>query len=459
MITDLTKGHPAKILWSFSMPLLLSSIFQQLYNMADSIVAGNFAGEDALAAVGASFPVTMIFVAIAMGGSLGCNVVISKYFGGKDYRNMRLAVNTSFIAFVTLSIILTVLGLIFCDPVITLLNTPSNIFADSSLYLKVYILGLVFLFLYNICNAIFTALGDSKTPLYFLIASSLGNIALDVLFVAGFQWGVAGVAWATFIAQGIASLLAFVVLFKRLSRFNKEVADRCECQNIPLFSRSMLAHISRIAIPSIIQQSFVSVGNIFIQSLVNSFGSPTVAGYSAAVKINVFCVTCFTSMCNGLSSYTAQNIGAKKLKRVINGYKSSLVMVLSICIAVMTMSMLFRDFLVNLFMDSPSDVALQTGSSFLMITSPFYFSVAIKLVTDAVLKGGGAMTSFMITTFSDLILRVVMAFILSPFLGTNGIWLSWPIGWVISMVFSVVLYRVGTWRPQYARHLKHKHLS
>lgn len=455
MITDLTKGRPAKILWSFSMPMLLSSIFQQLYNMTDSIVAGNFAGENALAAVGASFPVTMIFVAIAMGGSVGCNVVISQYFGGKDYRNTRLAINTSFISYIVLSLVLTVLGYFLCDPVITLLNTPENIFDDSSLYLRVYILGLIFLFVYNICNAIFTSLGDSKTPLYFLIASSLGNIALDILFVAGFGWGVAGVAWATFAAQGAASIFAFFVLQKRL----RTLGESSENEKTPLFSFSMLSHICRIAIPSIIQQSFVSVGNIFIQSLINGFGSATVAGYSAAVKINTFCITCFTSLSNGLSSYTAQNIGAKKLKRVIKGYKSGLIMALSISVVVTALSLFLREPLIRLFMDSPSEEALSVGGSFLLIISPFYFSVATKLTTDAVLKGGGAMGSFMITTFSDLIIRVVMAFVLVQFWGTNGIWWSWPIGWIISAVLSLIFYRVGTWKPKYARHLKHSQLT
>ncbi|MGN1113065.1 MAG: MATE family efflux transporter, partial [Acutalibacteraceae bacterium] len=219
----------------------------------------------------------------------------------------------------------------------------------------------------------------------------------------------------------------------------------------PLFSLSMLLHISRIAVPSIIQQSFVSVGNIFIQSIINGYGSATVAGYSAAVKINTFCITSFTSLCNGLSSYTAQNIGAKKLKRVVNGYKSGLVMVLSVCAVLTGVSLIFKDSLVCLFMNSPSETAIQTGSGFLTITSPFYFSVAVKLITDAVLKGGGAMASFMTTTFSDLIIRVVMAFVLSPFFGTDGIWWSWPIGWIISAVISLTLYFMGTWKPKYAR--------
>ena len=218
MITDMTKGSPAKMLWAFSLPMLCSSIFQQMYNMADSIIAGRFIGEDALAAVGVSYPLTMIFMAVAMGCSIGCSVIISQMFGAKQYTQMKLAVNTSFISCMVLSVLLTVAGLLLCNPLMSLLNTPNNIFADSETYLQVYILGLFFLFLYNISTGTFTALGDSKTPLYFLIASSVANILLDLLFVTAFHMGVAGVAWATFLAQGAASVLAFTFLVFRMRR-------------------------------------------------------------------------------------------------------------------------------------------------------------------------------------------------------------------------------------------------
>ena len=201
MIHDLTEGKPAKQLWLFSMPMLLSVVFQQMYNIVDSVVAGQCVGEDALAAVGSSYPITMIFMAIATGMNIGCSVIISQYFGAKKLREMKTAISTSLIAVLGISVILTIGGLAFCHPLLGLLNTPENIFADSRLYLQVYLYGLVFLFLYNICNGIFTALGDSKTPLYFLIASSLGNIALDLLFVIEFKMGVGGVAWATFLCR------------------------------------------------------------------------------------------------------------------------------------------------------------------------------------------------------------------------------------------------------------------
>ena len=190
MITDMSQGRPAAILWRFTIPMLLSAVFQQLYNVADSVVAGRFVGEDALAAVGASFPITMIFMAVALGSNTGCSVIISQLFGAKETARMKTAVSTSVIAILALSALLTAGGFLFCEPLMRLLGTPENVFADSQLYLNVYIGGLTFLFLYNICTGVFTALGDSRTPLYFLIASSLANIVMDVVFVVCFHMGV-----------------------------------------------------------------------------------------------------------------------------------------------------------------------------------------------------------------------------------------------------------------------------
>lgn len=289
--------------------MLLSAVFQQLYNVADSVVAGRFVGEDALAAVGASFPITMIFMAVALGSNTGCSVIISQLFGAKETARMKTAVSTSVIAILALSALLTAGGFLFCEPLMRLLGTPENVFADSQLYLNVYIGGLTFLFLYNICTGVFTALGDSRTPLYFLIASSLANIVMDVVFVVCFHMGMGGVAWATFLCQGVASVLAAWTLFRRLRGVPAP-------ERHPLFSWRMLGRIARIAVPSILQQSFISVGNLFIQSLVNGFGSAVVAGYSAAVKLNTFALTGFTTLGNGLSSFTAQNIGAGRPERV-----------------------------------------------------------------------------------------------------------------------------------------------
>ena len=326
MITDMTEGKPSGVLWKFTIPMLVSVMFQQLYNIVDSIVAGKFVGVKALAAVGASYPITMIFMAVATGLNIGCSVVISLYFGAKEYKQMKCAISTSLLTVLGISAVLTALGLVFSRPLMTLLKTPEDIFSDSALYLNIYIGGLIFLFMYNICTGVFTALGDSRTPLYFLIASSLGNIVLDLVFVINFHMGVSGVAWATFLAQGLSSVLAFFTLQKRLKAV--------ESKKYKLFSGSMLKKIMEIAIPSILQQSFISVGNLFVQGLINSYGSAVVAGYSAGMKINTFAITSFTTLGNGLSSFTAQNIGAQKTERVAKGFRSGVIMVLSVAVPV-----------------------------------------------------------------------------------------------------------------------------
>ena len=326
MITDMTVGKPSGVLWKFTIPMLVSVMFQQLYNIVDSIVAGKFVGVNALAAVGASYPITMIFMAVATGLNIGCSVVISLYFGAKEYRQMKSAVSTSLLTVLGIGALLTALGLIFSRPLMVLLKTPGDIFGDSALYLNIYIGGLIFLFLYNICTGVFTALGDSRTPLYFLIASSLGNIVLDLVFVINFHMGVSGVAWATFLAQGLSSFLAFFTLRKRLKAV--------ESSKYKLFSGSMLKKILEIAVPSILQQSFISVGNLFVQGLINSYGSAVVAGYSAGMKINTFAITSFTTLGNGLSSFTAQNTGAQKTERVAKGFRSGVFMVLSVAVPV-----------------------------------------------------------------------------------------------------------------------------
>ncbi len=433
MVKDLTEGAPGKVLRQFTVPMFVSVIFQQLYNIADSIIAGRFAGEDALAAVGASYPITMIFMAIAVGSNIGCSVVISNLFGAKKYKEMKTAVYTTLLTAFVLSLILTAAGLAGTKALMVMIRTPENIFADGALYLRIYIGGFTFLFLYNAATGIFSALGDSKTPLYFLIASSLGNIVLDYLFVAVLHRGVAGVAWATFIAQGIACILALLTMKRRLDEV------RTEGKNV-LFSWEMLRRISQIAIPSILQQSFVSVGNIFIQGLVNSYGSSVIAGYSAAVKLNTFAITSFTTLGNGISNFTAQNLGAGKSGRIREGFRAGIQLAMLVVVCFFAVFFLFSGGVIRLFMGAESTVALSTGVIFLRVVSPFYFVISVKLIADGVLRGAGAMKQFMVSTFTDLVLRVALAFVLSGWLESIGIWLSWPVGWSVAAVMSVLFY-------------------
>lgn len=434
MNKDLTQGNPQTVLWRFCLPMFGSIIFQQLYNIADSLVAGKFIGENALAAIGNSYNVTLVFIAFAFGCNIGCSVIVSQFFGAKDYAKMKTAVYTTLISSTILCAILMLLGFLFCDTLLAQMRTQPEILSDSALYMDIYILGLPFLFFYNIATGIFSALGDSKTPFYFLAFSSISNIAVDILFVKWFHMGIAGIAWATFLCQGISCILSLILILKRLSQI--KIAKKAA-----LFSSPLLKKLAVIAIPSILQQSFISVGNIFIQSVINSFGISVTAGYSAAVKLNNLVITSFTTLGNGVSNFTAQNIGAGFPARVKNGLHAGLKLVWFICIPIVILYTCLGKYLLLLFMDSSSSEALLTGKQFLWILSPFYFVVSAKLVADGVLRGAGAMKPFMAATFTDLILRVVLAFLFSNWFGAIGIWCAWPIGWTIATAMSFYFYK------------------
>ena len=440
MNKDLTVGKPQTVLWKFCMPLFGSIIFQQLYNIADSLVAGKFIGENALAAVGNSYEITLIFIAFAFGCNMGCSVVVSKLFGARNYKEMKTAVYTACIFSGFVCVLLMLIGITGSGMLLRLIRTPEEVFADSKLYLDIYAWGLPFVFFYNIATGIFSALGDSKTPFYFLAISSMSNIAVDIWFVKAFHMGVAGVAWATFLCQGISCILAMIVVFKRLAKIEEK-------EKAPLFDLQLLKQIVVIAIPSTLQQSFISIGNIMIQSIINGFGAPVMAGYSAAVKLNNLVITSFTTLGNGISNYTAQNLGAMKLERIKQGFGVGIKLVWMLSLPLFLLYFFSGNIVLKLFMDNPTELAMHTGIIYLKILSPFYFVVSAKLVADGILRGAGMMKKFMIATFTDLILRVLLAFYFSrTALGATGIWCAWPIGWCVAAVLSIGFYYNGPWK-------------
>lgn len=434
MITDLTKEHPDKTLWRFLLPMMVSVMFQQFYNIADSMIAGKFAGEAALAAVGASYPITVIYMAFAVGMNLGTSVVVSRLFGAKDEARLKRAVTTAFLACVVLSLALTVFGICFSGTMMRLIHTPDDILADGILYLDIYVYGLLFLLLYNVCTGIFTALGDSKTPLYFLMGSSVGNIALDYIFVAWFHWDVAGVAWATFLAQGISAVLALVTLLRRLKTF-------ANAGKQPIFDASLLLAIVAIAVPSILQQSVISVGNLFVQEIVNRYGSGVVAGYSGAIKLNTFAINTFMALGSCLSSYTAQNLGAGKPERLPLGFRTGIKLSEFAAIPFVLLYFGCSSRMMGLFLNAESTEAIHAGVQFLRIVSPMYLIISVKLMTDGIIRGSGAMAYFVAATIPDLILRVIFALLLTPHFGSTGIWMAWPFGWLAATGLTLLFYR------------------
>ena len=428
MNKDLTIGNPSTVLWKFCLPLFGSVIFQQLYNIADSLIAGKFIGENALAAVGNSYEITLIFIAFAFGCNMGCSVITSMLYGEKNFERMKTAIYTSILFTVVVCGFLMMVGFLFSENLLNLIHTPDLIFMDSTVYLDIYMLGLPFLFFYNVSNGIFSALGDSKTPFYFLAFSSCSNILVDYLFVRYLKMGVAGVAWATFLCQGVSCILACWVVFNRLRKI--------KTKKVEWFSFSLLKRIVNIALPSTLQQSFVSVGNIIIQSIVNGFGASVIAGFSAATKLNNLVITSFTTIGNGISNYTAQNMGANEYKRVHEGYKAGVKMVWIICVPIVFLYFICSKQLIDLFLENPSMHVVNSGVSFLKIVSPFYFVISLKLVVDGILRGSSQMSDFMKSTFVDLLLRVL----LSKMFGYIGIWMSWPVGWSVSTMLSNLFY-------------------
>ncbi len=333
------------------------------------------------------------------------------------------------------------IGLLLCNQLLRMIHTPAEIYEDSGLYLNIYIWGLPFLFFYNIANGIFSALGDSRTPFLFLAVSSTANILVDILFVKAFEMGVAGVAWATFLCQGISCVCAVFAVLRRIAKIKTN-------GKTVIFSFPMLGKIAVIAIPSILQQSFISVGNIIIQSVINGFGSGVIAGYAAAIKLNNLVITSFTTLGNGMSNYTAQNIGAGWMSRIREGFCAGVKMIWIFSIFAVALYLLAAKPLVYFFMNEPSEAALNTGIWFLYIVAPFYFVISVKLIADGILRGAGRMREFMIGTFTDLILRVALAIVFARLFGVVGIWCAWPIGWCAAMAISLIFYYQGPWRAK-----------
>jgi len=436
---DLTKGNPFKILIRYMLPLFGSIVFQQIYNIADSIIAGKFLGEGALAAVGNSYEITLIYLSFAFGCNMGASVVSARLFGAKKYDDMKTAISTSYIAAIVTCGVLMIIGFALSSSLLQLLNTPAEILEDSLTYINIYTGGLIFLFLYNLTTGVFAALGDSRTPFVFLVVSSLANIGMDVLFVAEFDMGVAGVAWATFICQGASCVAALIALVLALRKVKSE-------RKLKFFSVSALKEFMLIGVPSALQQCCVSFGNIAIQGLINSFGTSTIAGYSAAIKFNNFAVVSIVTVSNGMSNYTAQNLGADKVYRIKDGVKAALLLALGIAAIFFVVYMSASSEIMLLFLNPENTEAINVGHTFMWIVSPFYFVCALKIVPDGVLKGGEKMWQFMIATMVDLVVRVGLSFAFAPTFGSMGIWMSWPFGWFLGAVCSQVFFFTNKWK-------------
>ena len=438
---DLSQGSPTKSLLLFAIPMILSVTLQQIYNIADSSIAGNMIGADALASVSASYPITMIYLAFATGLGVGSGVIVSRYFGEKNYKDTKTSIYTSLIFTSIVALIISLIGILITNVSLYWIATPLNIFDDSAVYLRFYCGGLLFTFLYNVITCIFQSLGNSKTPLYFLAFSTVLNIVLDIIFVGPCNLKVMGLALGTFIAQGIAMSLSLLFLIRDIKK-NLKTEEK-----VKIFDFKMLNNIQTIAIPSIIQGSAISLGNFFIQRNINSYGSDLIAGYGAAYKLCYVIVNIFTAYSNAVSNFASQNIGAGKPKRVYEALKSSLLINISFAILMSLILVLTPKLTLSIFMDSSASVdAVNYGKTFIYIVAPFFIILGVKMPFDGVLKGSKDMIGFMIGTVADLVVRIILSYALSYSFGYKGIFVSWPIGWAIGMASCVTCFFIGRWK-------------
>jgi putative MATE family efflux protein len=440
MLKDMTKGSETKHILVFAIPLFIGNIFQQLYNMVDAIVVGKFVGKDALAAVGTSFPAMFILVAMVMGLSMGASIIISQLYGAGDYEKVKRAVSTTYIFLLICAVVITFVGLLTSHGLLKLLQTPDEVINDSVIYLKIIFTGMVFMFIYNTLSAILRALGDSKTPLYFLIIASLLNIGLDILFVTVFNMGVEGVAWATVISQAVSATLCIIYVYAKVEFLRIHPKDM-------VFDKELFIKSVKLGIPASIQQTVVSVSMMALQGLVNSYGVVTMAAYTAASKIDSIAMMPIMNLGLATSTFTAQNIGAGEVERVKRGYRRSLLIITICCIVTSAVILLFGSNLMSIFIDSKDYEVIAQGNEYITVVSFFYILMGLMFVTNGVLRGSGDMAVSMASTITSLGTRIIAAYILSaiPTIGYKGIWWSIPIGWAIGTTITMIRYRSDKW--------------
>lgn len=435
----LLKKKPFYALLIFAMPMIIGNLFQQGYTMVDSAIVGRYVSEEALAAVGASNALTHIFICVAMGGGIGASVNVSRYFGAGDFSKMKTAVNTALISFLALSLTLASVGLLMGKQFMIWLNTPAEAMDLAVLYLNIYFLGLPLMFMYNVLSAMFNALGKSRIPLIFLIVSSLLNVVLDYHMVCNMNLGVAGAAWATLIAQGISALLSFVVFLKELKYYEGK-AER-------FFDLPEMLSMGRIALPSILQQSTITIGMLLVQSVVNGFGTQALAGFSAAGRIEAICAVPMTAIGNALSSYTAQNLGAKQKDRVVEGYRAANWMVAGFALLICVVSQLYYEPIIAFFLgENGTAVSLRTGQDAMRFLSCFYLILGSKMAVDGVLRGSGDVRMFTVANLVNMTIRVIFSMTMAPRFGIAMVWLADPIGWFANWIISFGQYRTGKWK-------------
>lgn len=439
---DLSYGNEGKLILRFALPMLMGNVFQQLYNVVDSIVVGKFIGKEALAAVGTSSPIIFLLISFIIGVTMGFTIVVSQYFGAKNLDNVKKAINTLYIFLFFASLAMSLAGIILSEFIFRLVDLSPEIIPQAKLFLNIFFAGMIFLFGFNGTSAILRGLGDSKTPLYFLIGSVVLNIILDLIFVPVFHWGVAGVAIATVISEGAA----FIAQILYLNKYHKVV--KFSFSDLK-FDRDIFSKSIRIGLPTGFQQTFVAAGMVALYWIVNQFGVDANAAYSAAGRIDSFAAMPAMSFAVALSTFVGQNLGANKPERVRAGFRSAFLMTNAISLSLSLIVVFFAKYIMYMFTNDPTVIEL--GRGYLLIIGSFYILFSTMFVINGLLRGAGdTLIPMFISLFALWVIRIPVAYLLSknPDIGVHGIWWSIPIGWFVGVILSYFYYLSGRWRTK-----------
>lgn len=439
---DLTSGNETKLILRFATPMLLGNLFQQLYNIVDSVIVGKFIGTEALAAVGSSFPIVFSLVSLIIGVASGGTIVIAQYFGARNFERVKASIGTLYLFLFWASLTVTVIGIIFSGSIFRLIQLPEEIIPQAKTYLNIYFLGMIGFFGFNATSAILRGLGDSKTPLYFLILSTVFNIAFDLLFVMVFKWGIAGVAIATVISQAGA----FITAVFYLNRTHEVI--RISWREFE-FDNDIFRKILRIGLPTGLQHTFVSLGMAVVQVIVNRFGTNVIAAYAAASRLNSLATLPAMNFGMALSTFVGQNIGAGKIERIKSGLKSTLIMSSVVSLAGTFIMIFFGRYLIQLFVKSSEAEVIRVGTEYLVIVGSFFVVFSAMFAINGVMRGAGdTVVPMFLTFFSLWMVRIPVAYFLSERIGESGIWWAIPVAWLTGVVLAYMYYRTGKWKAK-----------
>jgi putative MATE family efflux protein len=436
---DLTIGKESSLILKFALPMVAGNVFQNLYSIVDSIVVGKFLGKEALAAVGASFPIIFALISLVIGVGSGATIVISQYFGAKKRDEVTRTIDTIFIFLMVASIIITIVGISFSEPIFRLLRLPEEVMPQAVQYLNIYLAGIFAFFGFNGISSILRGLGDSKTPLYFMIFSTIANVILDLLFVIVFKWGIAGVAYATIIAHGSAFVISIFWLNKHHSLVHLSIKNA-------RFDKIIFKECLRIGLPTGFQQSFVAMGMMALMGIVNGFGTNAVAAYSAALRIDAFAKMPSMNFASALSSFVGQNLGAGKEKRARRGFAATMFMSALYSAVITILILFFGESMMTLF-TYDADV-IRIGKDYLIIVSSFYLAFSAMFTVIGMLRGAGdTLIPMFITLITLWVIRIPLSIFLSESsMGVKGIWWAIPISWIFGAIASYIYYRTGNWK-------------